>query len=78
MHWAIKLGTCAYYLWLPNVFNLKKKGRPIAFSNFSKNINDIIIAPEMIANKYHFVSCMRALVLVLHYLKYLNDKGIQF
>lgn len=56
----------------------KKKGRPIAFSNFSKNINDIIIAPEMIANKYHFVSCMRALVLVLHYLKYLNDKGIQF
>lgn len=70
-----------YMCLLPLVtqcIQLKKKGRFIAFSNFSKNINDIIIAPEMIANKYHFVSCMHALVLVLHYLKYLNDKGIQF
>lgn len=70
-----------YMCLLPLVtqcIQLKKKGRLIAFSNFSKNINDIIIAPKMIANKYHFVSCMHALVLVLHYLKYLNDKGIQF
>lgn len=36
------------------IYSMTKGGRPIAFSYFDKSINGIIIAPKMIANKYHF------------------------